>query len=148
MTDQSRYAFRPGVTCVTTPAAAVLLSPPHREKLTGLTGGALTALKTLNGGAATLAQLSAGRGDDVSALIERLTAAGWLTVTVCDDAAEWYSVQPFAAPGAPAATRHSATATAARRADDRIRNAASRTNRAQRMNTPRARRDTPALPES
>ncbi|OBJ71995.1 hypothetical protein, partial [Mycobacterium sp. 1274756.6] len=43
---QSRYAFAPGVTCVTTPAGAVLLNPPRSEKLTGLPADPATALPT------------------------------------------------------------------------------------------------------
>lgn len=57
--DQTRYAFRSGITCVTTPAGAVLLNPPRSEKLARLTPGRLQALKTLNGGPATITEMSA-----------------------------------------------------------------------------------------
>lgn len=96
--DQTSYAFRSGVTCLTTPAGAVLLNPPRSEKLTRLTPGQLHALKTLNAGPATIAELSAG--GDVGALIDQLTAGGWLTVTVRDGARELYSLLPFGRPTA------------------------------------------------
>ncbi len=64
---QTRFAFRPGITCVTTPSAAVLLNPPRSEKLTGLTAAPLQALKTLNSGPATaLAMSEPARGTTFS----------------------------------------------------------------------------------
>lgn len=95
---QSTYAFRSGVTCLTTPAGAVLLNPPRSEKLTRLSPGQLRALKTLNAGQATIAELS--DSSDVGALVARLTAGGWLTVTVRDGSRELYSILPFGQPAA------------------------------------------------
>ena len=54
--DQTRFAFRSGVTCLTTPAGAVLLNPPRSEKLARLTPGQRQALKALNLGPATIAR--------------------------------------------------------------------------------------------
>ncbi|MBS9534550.1 SagB family peptide dehydrogenase [Mycobacterium sp. M1] len=62
----------------------MLLAPPHREKLTGLTPARLAALKTLNTGGSV-------PGDP---FIEGLAAGGWLTTTVTP----WYSVHPFRPP--------------------------------------------------
>ena len=78
---QTRFALRAGVTCLTTPAGAVLLNPPRNEKLTGLGAGALQALKTLNQGPATAAEMAtAAAGDDITALMRKLTDGGWLSV--------------------------------------------------------------------
>ncbi|MGY2030837.1 SagB family peptide dehydrogenase [Nocardia gipuzkoensis] len=97
--DQTRLALRAGATCLTTPAGAVLLNPPHNEKLTGLAKGQLLALKTLNRGPATVAELSqAANGDDVAELMARLAAGGWLSVTVRDGGRDLYSVHPFGTP--------------------------------------------------
>jgi SagB-type dehydrogenase family enzyme len=101
--DQTRFAFRPGVTCVTTPAGAVLLNPPHSQKLPRLTAGQLRALKTLNLGPANLSGLT-GRteisapGSDIDTLIAHLIAGGWLTVTVRDAENDRYSILPFGRP--------------------------------------------------
>ncbi|HET9875750.1 MAG TPA: SagB family peptide dehydrogenase [Mycobacterium sp.] len=97
--SQTSYAFRPGVTCVTTPAGALLLNPPRSEKLTRLTAGQLQACRTLNLGPATVSELSTPADNgDIRALIEQLTAGGWLTITVRDDGSELYSIQPFGRP--------------------------------------------------
>ncbi len=99
--DQTSYTFRPGVTCVTAPGgAAVLLDPPRSEKLTGLAAAEVEALKTLNLGPATLSGLSTSEtGGDADALIARLTASGWLAVTVRDDdQGKLYSILPFGSP--------------------------------------------------
>ncbi|HEU4360690.1 MAG TPA: SagB family peptide dehydrogenase [Mycobacterium sp.] len=98
---QTRYAFRPGVTCVTTPVGAVLLNPPHSQQLTELTPAQLQACKTLNLGPATIPELSTADGSDVGALIEQLTAGGWLAVTVRDNDSDWYSILPFGRPLSP-----------------------------------------------
>ncbi|WP_051022119.1 SagB family peptide dehydrogenase [Nocardia pneumoniae] len=99
--DQTRFALRAGVTCLTTPAGAVLLNPPHNEKLTGLATGQLQALKTLNQGPATVAEMSAGAGDaDVAGLMDRLADGGWLAVTVRDGGRDLYTIQPFGQPPA------------------------------------------------
>lgn len=101
---QSSYAFAPGVTCVTTPAGAVLLNPPRSEKLTGLPAGQLAVLKTLNLGAATRPQLSSAADPAaVDALLDRLVADGWLAVEVCDADGRRYRVEPFDRPTPPAA---------------------------------------------
>ncbi|MFP1153710.1 SagB family peptide dehydrogenase [Mycobacterium sherrisii] len=96
---QTRFAFRTGVTCVTTSTGAVLLDPPHSEKLAKLAPGGLQALKTLNSGPATLSEMSTSAElDEVGALLDRLAAAGWLTITVRDQGRDLYSVVPFARP--------------------------------------------------
>jgi SagB-type dehydrogenase family enzyme len=94
--DPTRFAFRPGVTCVTTPAGAVLLNPPHSQKLPRLTAGQLRALKTLNLGPADIASL----GSDIGPLMAYLIAGGWLTVTVRDADKDRYSILPFGQPPA------------------------------------------------
>jgi SagB-type dehydrogenase family enzyme len=97
--DQTRFAFPPGVTCVTTSAGAVLLNPPRSEKLAGLTADQLQALKTLNLGPATVSEISApARRDDVVTLIGRLTVGGWLTVAIRDGGKDRYSILPFGQP--------------------------------------------------
>ncbi|SON61654.1 hypothetical protein MSIMFI_03170 [Mycobacterium simulans] len=98
--DETRFAFRPGVTCLTTPAGAVLLNPPRSEKLTRLSAGQLRALKTLNLGPATLSELCTPDGNDVGTLIDHLATAGWLTVTVRDGATDLYSIVPIGQPPA------------------------------------------------
>ncbi|TDP39738.1 SagB family peptide dehydrogenase [Nocardia ignorata] len=96
---QTRFALRAGVTCLTTPAGAVLLNPPRNEKLTGLGAGALQALKTLNQGPATAAEMAtAAAGDDITGLMRKLTDGGWLAVTVRDGGRDLYSIRPFAQP--------------------------------------------------
>ncbi|MFC4124696.1 SagB family peptide dehydrogenase [Nocardia rhizosphaerae] len=97
--SQTRFALRAGVTCLTTPAGAVLLNPPHNVKLTGLGAGALQALKTLNQGPATAAEMAtAAAGDDITGLMRKLTDDGWLAVTVRDGGRDLYSIRPFAEP--------------------------------------------------
>ncbi|WP_405167285.1 SagB family peptide dehydrogenase [Nocardia sp. NBC_01499] len=104
--DQTRYALREGVTCLTTPAGALLLNPPRNEKLSGLGSGQLQALRTLNQGPATVSELSAGSGtDDVAGLMDRLTDGGWLSVTVRDGGRNLYSIRPFGQPPPRPATR-------------------------------------------
>ncbi len=91
---------------MTTPAAAVLLNPPRSEKLTRLTAGQLQALKALNLGPATVAEVSQQSqmsqmckgGNEVGALIDRLTAGGWLSVAVRDGDHDLYSLLPFGQP--------------------------------------------------
>lgn len=92
--EQTRFAFRPGVTCLTTPAGAVLLNPPRSEKLTGLTAGQLQALKTLNQGPAAVAETA----PEVGTLINGLATRGWLTITVRDAGKDLYSILPFGHP--------------------------------------------------
>ncbi|WP_293010492.1 SagB family peptide dehydrogenase [Mycobacterium sp.] len=97
--DETKFAFAPGVTCLTTPAGAVLLNPPRNERLTALTAGQLRALRTLNVGSATKTDLSGPRDtSDVAALLDRLVAGGWLAVTVRTDGKDLYSLQPFGQP--------------------------------------------------
>lgn len=97
--DQTRLALRAGATCVTTPTGAILLNPPNNQKLPGLAKGQLAALKTLDQGPATLAELSRAAGeDDVTELVERLATEGWLSVTVRDGGRDLYSVLPFGRP--------------------------------------------------
>lgn len=95
--DQTRFAFRSGVTCLITPAGAVLLNPPRSEKLTRLTTGQLHALKALNLGSATVAELSAGSAH-VDTFISRLAAGGWLTVAVRDGGKDLYAIVPCGRP--------------------------------------------------
>src|SRR5712671_368844 len=97
--DETRFTFGSGVACLTTPAGAVLLNPPRSEKLARLSAGQLQALKTLNVGPATVSGLSGSAiASDVGALIDRLVAGGWLTVTVRDGGKDLYSIQPFGVP--------------------------------------------------
>ncbi|MEU8896807.1 SagB family peptide dehydrogenase [Nocardia sp. NPDC048505] len=96
--DQTRFALRAGVTCVTVPTGAVLLNPPHNEKLTGLGADQVQALKSLNQGPAILSDMAAGEG--VSELLDRLTDGGWLSVTVRDGGRDLYTIRPFAQPPA------------------------------------------------
>jgi SagB-type dehydrogenase family enzyme len=97
--DQTRIAFPPGVTCLTTPAGAVLLNPPRSEKLASLTADQLQALKTLNLRPATVVEVSAPTPkNDVATLIDRLIVGGWLTVTISDSGRDLYSILPFGQP--------------------------------------------------
>ncbi|MEV0357584.1 SagB family peptide dehydrogenase [Nocardia sp. NPDC050697] len=95
---ETRLALRAGATCVITPAGAVLLNPPRKQKLSGLPRGQLLALKALNRAPATVAELAAVAGDDVTALLDRLAGAGWLAVTVRAEGRDLYTVQPFGTP--------------------------------------------------
>lgn len=97
--DQTRFAFGAGVTCLTTPAGAVLLNPPRSEKLTRLTTGQLQALKTPNLGPATASELTTPADEsDVATLLARLAGGGWLRITVRDGRSDFYSVLPFGEP--------------------------------------------------
>src|SRR5271157_5411223 len=79
--EQTRFAFRFGVTCLTTPAGAVLLNPPRSEKLSRLTAAQLQALKTLNQGPATASEISkTSPRSEIDTLIDQLAGGGWLTV--------------------------------------------------------------------
>ncbi|OBA79693.1 dehydrogenase [Mycobacterium sp. 1164966.3] len=98
---ETKFVFRSGVTCLTTPAGAVLLNPPRNEKLTRLAAAQLRALKALNVGPATVTDL-AGSGQpaagDVAGLIDQLVGGGWLTLTVREDAKDRYTILPFGRP--------------------------------------------------
>jgi len=96
--DETRFAFGSGVTCLTTPAGAVLLNPPRSEKFARLTAGQLQALKALNVGPATVSELCGSSASEVGALLDRLVGGGWLTVTVRDGGADLYSIRPFGQP--------------------------------------------------
>jgi SagB-type dehydrogenase family enzyme len=97
--DQTRFAFRSGVTCLTTPAGAVLLNPPRSKKLTRLTAGQLHALKALNLGPASIPEMSKpAAGNEVDILISQLAAGGWLTVAVRDGARDLYAIVPCGQP--------------------------------------------------
>ncbi|MEV6273970.1 SagB family peptide dehydrogenase [Nocardia sp. NPDC051832] len=99
--EQTRFALREGVTCLTTPAGAVLLNPPRNVKLTGLAAGQLQALKTLNQGPSTVAEMASGASDaEVNGLMDRLTDGGWLAVTVRDGGRDLYTLRPFGQPSA------------------------------------------------
>ncbi|MFC8527721.1 SagB family peptide dehydrogenase [Nocardia sp. NPDC057227] len=95
---ETRLALRAGATCVITPAGAVLLNPPQKQKLSGLPRGQLLALKTLNRGPATVAELATAAGEDVTPLLDRLAGAGWLAVTVRAEGRDLYTVLPFGTP--------------------------------------------------
>lgn len=98
--EDTRFAFRPGVTCMTTGAGAVLLKPPHSEKLARLSAQQLTALKALNLGPATATEL-AGAGAqrrEIDALIDHLATRGYLAVTACAGGTDLYSLIPFGQP--------------------------------------------------
>jgi SagB-type dehydrogenase family enzyme len=97
--DQTRFAFRAGATCLTSPAGAVLLNPPRSEKLTRLTAGQLQALKTLNQGPTTVSQISTtSPASEIGTLVDQLVATGWLTVTVRDGGKDLYSILPCGQP--------------------------------------------------
>lgn len=97
--DDTRFVFRRGVTCLTRPGGAVLLNPPHSQRLSRLTAVHLQALKTLNAGPATVLELSDGaESGDVDGLIGDLTARGWLSVAVRDGGNDLYCIQPFGQP--------------------------------------------------
>lgn len=102
--DQSRYAFRPGVTCLTTRAGAILLNPPRSDELTGLSAGQLRALKALNVGPGTVSDLAEpAEMGPVAALVDRLAGGGWLNVTVREGGKDFYSILPIKpAPSRPA----------------------------------------------
>ena len=92
--DDTRFTFRSGVTCLITPAGAVLLSPPHSQKLPHLTAARLQALRTLNAGPATVLELTdPAERSDVDGLIGDLVAGGWLSVTVRDGGNDLYCIQ-------------------------------------------------------
>ncbi|KZS56967.1 dehydrogenase [Mycobacterium kansasii] len=99
--DQTTFAFRSGVTCLTTPAGAVLLNPPLSEKLTRLSSAQLQALKSLNGGPASISKISTAADESgVGALIDQLMANGWLAITVRDNGKDLYSILPVGRPPA------------------------------------------------
>ncbi|MEV6771203.1 SagB family peptide dehydrogenase [Nocardia sp. NPDC051030] len=102
----TRYALRTGVTCLTVPGGAILLNPPHKEKLTGLGAPETQALKTLNRGPSTLLEMTGGAAEPngVTTLLDRLSAGGWLATTVRDGARDLYTVSPFSTPPARTAT--------------------------------------------
>lgn len=101
---QTRFAFRPGVTCLTTGAGAILLNPPHSEKLARLSAHQIAALKRLNVGPATVPDLAAAAAPapdtapGIEALIDHLATRGYLTVTACDGETDLYSIIPFGQP--------------------------------------------------
>ncbi len=96
----TRFALRDGATCLVTAAGAILLNPPHNEKLTGLSPQQRRVLKTLNSGPTTLAELITDADSDaIEALITRLLEGGWLSLTVRDDRHDLYAVECFGVPG-------------------------------------------------
>ncbi|RBO88955.1 nitroreductase family protein [Nocardia puris] len=95
--DQTRFALREGVTCVTDPCGAVLAGPARDRKLTGLGEAQVRALETMAQGPATLTAMA---GDGVDALVDDLVADGWLAVTVRDGGRDLYTIQPLARPPA------------------------------------------------
>ncbi|UFS95373.1 SagB family peptide dehydrogenase [Nocardia huaxiensis] len=99
--EHTRYALRPGVTCLTVPGGAVLLNPPHKQQLKGLDAAQSQALKTLNRGPSTVADMTGdGETATVATLLDRLAGEGWLTVTVRDGDRDLYTLRPFATPPA------------------------------------------------
>lgn len=98
-TNETRFALREGATCVTVPTGAVLLNPPHNQKLTGLGTAQVQALKMLNQGPSTLGELAERSGDgSVGELVEQLTDGGWLSVTLRDGGRDLYTIRPFGRP--------------------------------------------------
>lgn len=90
----TRFALRDGAT------GGILLNPPRNEKLTGLSAPQRRALKTLNSGPATLADLVADADSDaLEALLIGLLEGGWLSVTVRDDRHDLYALESFGVPG-------------------------------------------------
>ncbi|WP_406270237.1 SagB family peptide dehydrogenase [Nocardia sp. NBC_00881] len=102
MTDRSdRYTLRPAGTCIVVPTGqAVLLAGPRREKLTGLSASQLHALRMLNSGTVTTADISTAGDSAVTALIDQLVIGGWLSVTVRWGSEDLYTIRPFATPRA------------------------------------------------
>lgn len=101
--DQTRFAFRAGVTCLTTGAGALLLNPPHSEKLARLSADQSAALKRLNVGPATVPDLAgaspgAAQARGIEALIDHLATRGYLAVTACEGGTDLYSIIPFGKP--------------------------------------------------
>lgn len=109
--DQTRFGFRFGSTCVSTADGVRLLDPPHREELADLTPGQLQALHQLKQRAATMAEMCApNQRTEIGAVIDRLTAGGWLTTTVRDGGKDCYSIVPFARPAPPTRAQSSGPA--------------------------------------
>jgi SagB-type dehydrogenase family enzyme len=97
--NQTTFAFRSDVTCVTTPTGAVLLNPPRSEKLRNLTAEQVQALRTLNLGPVTILEMSTpAHRNVVVALIDRLAGGGWLAVAIRDDGKNFYSIRPYGQP--------------------------------------------------
>ncbi|MGA6208781.1 SagB family peptide dehydrogenase [Nocardia testacea] len=95
---QLRYALRTGVTCLTLPRGAVLLNPPQKKQLTGLSAAGREALKTLNRGPALLSALAPEPDGEVARLLGQLAAEGWLAATVLDGERDLYTLDPFTTP--------------------------------------------------
>ncbi|MEU4837295.1 SagB family peptide dehydrogenase [Nocardia testacea] len=95
---QIRYALRTGVTCLTLPRGAVLLNPPQKKELTGLSAAGRDALKTLNRGPALLSALAPEPDGEVARLLGQLAAEGWLAATVLDGERDLYTLDPFTTP--------------------------------------------------
>lgn len=87
------YAFRPGASCMTAPGGVAVLLP-DKQRLTGLSPEQIRLLKAL-GREPTQLDPADTR---VSPLLDRLVAAGLLTVTVRSGGVDLYSLLPFAPP--------------------------------------------------
>ena len=94
MQYDDRYSLRPAANCVFAGSTtAVLLAPPHKEKLDALTTRQTDALRTLAAGPATLGELSSSGSDtDVTDLVSRLAGGGWLSITVRWEGQDLYTL--------------------------------------------------------
>ncbi len=81
---------------MTAGGGAILLAPPHKERLGKLPPAQLQALKTLNSGVKMTAPADPG----VRAVLESLADRGWLTMTVRSGDTDLYTIRPFKAPPA------------------------------------------------
>ncbi|MBL1077225.1 SagB family peptide dehydrogenase [Nocardia sp. 2] len=97
---RDRYALREGVTCLLTADGALLLDPPKRKDLPALSPNRLQAMRILKAGPLEAEQAA---DPDVGALLDELTAEGWLATTVRDGDRELYTIRPFTTPPARSA---------------------------------------------
>ncbi len=77
---QLRYALRPGATCVTPGKQVILVAGARKERLAGVQAAQIRDLRP---------------GDPA---VERLAAAGWLSITVSNDGNDLYTLRPFGTP--------------------------------------------------
>ncbi|MGV7852459.1 SagB family peptide dehydrogenase, partial [Mycobacterium kansasii] len=69
--------------------------------MTRLSSAQLQALKSLNGGPASISKVSTAADESVvGALIDQLMANGWLAITVRDNGKDLYSILPVGRPPA------------------------------------------------
>ncbi|MFE6862845.1 SagB family peptide dehydrogenase [Nocardia sp. NPDC057668] len=97
--EHTRYALRAGATRLLIPGGALLLNPPRQDRLTGLAPAQRGVVESLGPGPSTARELSGGTpSSEVTALLDRLAADGWLTITVSDIERDYYTLRPFGVP--------------------------------------------------